>query len=191
MTYLGLTPRRTSTQRLFFALWPDATVRQQLAACNAALGAKLGKAIPAQNLHLTLAFLGAVTASQRKAMLDAASDIRLAHFDLRLDTLGYWSRPRIVWLGSKLAPPPALLQIVSALRQALPAAGLVADARAFQVHVSLRRKLLHRPLLPAVEAVFWPVQEFVLVESELGSTGSVYTIIQRWALEAEAGQTGR
>lgn len=174
-----------STQRLFFALWPHAEVREQLAACNRALGTKLGKAIDPKNLHLTLAFLGAVTPIQRECLLDAASGIRQDSFVLMLEALGYWPRPRIAWLGSKQAVPPALLNIVSALRQGMQACGLAPESRAFQVHVSLRRKLARRPTLTAVEAVRWPVQDFALVESELNATGSVYRIIRRWALNSD------
>ena len=49
-------------QRLFFALWPDDAVRARLDQAGEELLGKRVKRVPAANLHLTLAFAGAVTA---------------------------------------------------------------------------------------------------------------------------------
>ncbi len=46
--------------RLFFALWPDPPTRTALAMLVDGLPLVGGRRVPAENLHLTLAFLGNV-----------------------------------------------------------------------------------------------------------------------------------
>ncbi|HYL02781.1 MAG TPA: 2'-5' RNA ligase family protein, partial [Steroidobacteraceae bacterium] len=60
------------TRRLFFALWPDAAQRTVLAhAVRKAVRNCGGRPVPAESLHVTLAFLGSVPES-RMAELGAA-----------------------------------------------------------------------------------------------------------------------
>ena len=59
--------------RLFFALWPPAETAAALARWAKGLE---GRAIPAEKIHLTLAFLGGVApdrAANRSAMADPAA----------------------------------------------------------------------------------------------------------------------
>ena len=54
-------PPQAPSRRLFFALWPDEDMRQaMLHAIRKAARASGGRPVPAANLHVTLAFLGAV-----------------------------------------------------------------------------------------------------------------------------------
>ncbi|MGH8519928.1 MAG: 2'-5' RNA ligase family protein, partial [Gammaproteobacteria bacterium] len=53
------------TQRLFFALWPSEEARSSLAEVTASLHVRRAKPVPAENLHITLLFLGSVTAQTR------------------------------------------------------------------------------------------------------------------------------
>ncbi len=55
----------TPPQRLFFALWPSEEVRAGLAEVMASLDVRGGKPVAAENLHITLLFLGSVTAQTR------------------------------------------------------------------------------------------------------------------------------
>jgi len=79
--------------RLFFALWPPRESAQALARWAAALQ---GKAIPAEKIHLTLAFLGGV---EPQKAIAAARQVRGEPFDLPLDTAKYWRDSHIVWAG--------------------------------------------------------------------------------------------
>ena len=48
-------------RRLFFAFWPDEMERQRLVQATAgAAGMSGGRLVPAESLHVTLAFLGSV-----------------------------------------------------------------------------------------------------------------------------------
>ena len=113
-------PRR---RRVFFALWPDESTRAALAkTTRRAVRAAGGRPTPRENLHITIAFLGGLEPDE----LDRARDvppIRTGSFELTLDTLGYWARPRILWL-SPAGKPDALAELERSLWDGLVSAGI-------------------------------------------------------------------
>jgi 2'-5' RNA ligase len=162
--------------RLFFALWPDATVRAALAhhadVAHAACG---GRRMRAQNLHFTLAFLGDVDTVRLEALLAAASTVAPRRFVIGVDRVAYWAHNQIVWAGASQVPD-ALVALVADLRAALDSGGFRHDAKPFVPHVTLLRDA--RPaVLPALAPVTWPVERFVLVRSVPGQD---YVILREW-----------
>ena len=77
-----------SSQRLFFALLPDEVVRKQLRRLQKDLSQAGGRPVPAENLHLTLLFLGDVPTEKIEAVRDTAADVAGCRFDLVLDAFG-------------------------------------------------------------------------------------------------------
>ena len=66
--------------RMFFALWPDALTRAQVA--NAAAVLRLTSAarpVPQQNYHLTLAFVGEVPSSRLAVLRQIGLSQRRSH----------------------------------------------------------------------------------------------------------------
>ncbi|MEZ5542715.1 MAG: RNA 2',3'-cyclic phosphodiesterase [Pseudomonadota bacterium] len=169
-------------RRLFFALWPDAAVRAALAAAGQALAGKRIKRVPADNLHLTLAFAGPVTAEVAACLARNAGAVRAAPFELCIDHAGYWPRPRILWLGPAHMPPP-LWELAGALRVCLAGCGLVPEARAFQAHITVARRCSQPAAVPDFPVVNWPVSDFCLVESVPAENGSSYRPLACWPLE--------
>jgi len=131
------------------------------------------------NLHLTLAFLGDLSAERVADARAAADGLAAGSFELRLDRLGYWKHNRILWAGGESAPLTAL---ATALAERLRARSFRLDERPFAAHVTLLRDA-RCPALPALaEALAWPVAEFVLARSpEPGKVGA-YEIVGRWPL---------
>ena len=77
--------------KLFFALWPDSGTRDVLAATAGVLRRTCGgRAPPAHNLHLTLAFLGNVPAARLPELEDLAAAVHTEPFVLELDRIGWW-----------------------------------------------------------------------------------------------------
>jgi 2'-5' RNA ligase len=171
-----------ATQRLFFALWPNAQVRAALEEASRSLLGKRVKRIPATNLHITLAFAGSVTASVRHCLETAAGNLTLAPFDLMLDHSGYWHRPRIAWLGPTHTPP-ALWSLVGGLRTVFETCGLPVETRPYQPHVTLARKISRLANDAPVTPVPWPIRSFSLVESVNTPHGVNYQPLVTWALE--------
>ena len=176
-----------ATQRLFFALWPEAELQQQLAhAAAALLPEHAGRRVRAENLHGTLVFLGAVNRDQRTCVEAAADAVQVESFDLTLDRFGYFRRPQVAWVGTSQAPT-ALTALVTQLGQGCAACGFPPETRPYALHVTVARKLRRDPGRPPFLAVAWPVARFSLVESVSAEDGTHYQPLRFWALEKNKG----
>jgi 2'-5' RNA ligase len=165
---------------LFLALWPDAAVRAGLESWSGALhDACGGRRIRAENLHLTLAFLGGVDEARVPAVEEAAGRVVPRSFSLVLDEPGYWKRNRLAWAGASAAPA-ALDTLVAELRAALRAAGVAFDPKPFVSHVTLLREARAPAKMPPLEAIHWPVGGFALVRSVTAPEGSRYEARRTW-----------
>jgi RNA 2',3'-cyclic 3'-phosphodiesterase len=173
-----------TTRRLFFALWPDDTVRAALDAAGRALTGKRIKRVPADNLHLTLAFAGPVTATAGACLERSAAALRLSPFELTLDHAGYWLRPRILWIAPTRVPP-GLWALAGALRATLAGCGIEPEARGFQAHITIARKYAQGEPGAGFATVTWPVSRFCLVQSDSAESGAVYRPLHCWPLEGE------
>jgi len=170
--------------RLFFALWPSDAIAAQLhAAARAAHAECGGRTMRCDTLHITLAFLGSVAAGRVAEAEAAAGRMSAPAFELELDRLGYWKHNRIVWAGCS-APPPALLDLATALTQELRMGGFVLDERPFAAHATLLRnaRCASAPAPLLASPVCWPVSDFALVESHAAVGGSRYQVRRRWPL---------
>jgi RNA 2',3'-cyclic 3'-phosphodiesterase len=136
---------------------------------------------PAPNLHLTLRFLGHIEASIGDGIADRLGGSAPAGFELELGSVGTFQRGRlvrVVWLGLRRGADQARA-LAAEVEVACTEAGLAAEARAFQPHLTLARArardgavlpaLASPPQLPA-----WRADELVLYRSRLGRGGSVY-----------------
>jgi RNA 2',3'-cyclic 3'-phosphodiesterase len=166
--------------RLFFALWPDDSVRDALAeAARPLLAACPGRPVPESNYHLTLAFLGSVDADRLDAIRVAAADVQLTRFDLRIDGHGHWPRPQIAWLGCRDIPAAAGA-LAQALWTRLEPLGFKPEARPFRAHLTVLRSCPRCDWPGPVSPVDWPVREFVLARSVTLPAGARYQVIERW-----------
>lgn len=173
--------QRAVTRRMFFALWPDTAVRTALAVQGCEQALRNGRAVAPENLHITLAFVGGITAEQSRCMEAAASGITAQPFAFSVDHVGYWARPRILWAGASTVPA-GLTTLVDALNQALTPCGHEPDPRPFQAHVTLARKARRAPDVREIPPIVWRADAFCFVESVAGERGVEYHVLRRWAL---------
>lgn len=173
-----------ATRRLFFALWPDRTVRTQCDWYASALLGKRVRRVSAANLHLTLGFAGSVDRDTGHCLEARADELQLPPFSLTIDHLGYWPKPRILWIGPRNTPAE-LWQLAGAIRDLFSACGVQQDKRAFRAHMTLARKF--SGALPAGDApaIGWPVSEFCLLQSVSTDHGVSYRVLRSWALEGD------
>ncbi len=170
-------------QRLFFALWPDGDTQSALAGlAKARLPCGGGRLVAARNLHLTMAFLGAVDAGTRRCAERAAESLRVPAFELEFRRLGYWPRPRVLWSAPERTPA-GLTMLESMLRDALSACGHTPESRPFQAHITLARKVRGTVSETAHAPVRWPVSSFHLVASQTLADGARYQPLVSWRLE--------
>ena len=169
-------------RRLFFALWPDDQLRLQLNKLNNKLGRQVrGRKMRVENLHLTLSFIGGVDESTCDCLQQMASTIQGVPFQLTLDQLGYFPRPKVIWLGCSETPEPLQL-LVNAVNDGLLKCGLEPEKRPFHTHLTLMRKCTKGARLDNLEPLEWSVHDFCLVESNTLPEGAEYRVIKRWPL---------
>jgi len=177
--------RAEPQRRLFFALWPDEGVRAALAQTATRLLGKRIKRVPAANLHITLAFAGMVTAPVRDCLEVAAGSIHGPAFELGIDHVGHWPRPRIFWIGPTRIPP-ALWTLAGQLRTALEDCGLQPETRPYQPHITLARKISAANVIQQgatpIEPVPWSIKHFCLLESITGPRAATYHVLASWEL---------
>ncbi|MDB5987493.1 MAG: 2-5 ligase [Nevskia sp.] len=173
--------------RFFFALWPGELVRTQLNAAAATIppGSARALRVKPERYHLTLAFLGALQPQQVEAAQKAGSAVAAAAFRLQLDTVGYFSGPRLAWIGPQAAPSE-LLRLKAELDRELLHLGLPVERNQFQPHVSCLRGLDDAPDAPSV-SISWPIDEFVLMRSAIKDGVTIYKRIGRWRMAARSG----
>jgi len=168
-------------ERLFFAIWPGPACAAALEELSRTLArAADGRAVPAEKIHLTLAFLGHMPV-ERIASAEEAACFRARAVDGALDHVGSFRRAAVAWAGMS-DPPPALLQLQAKLVARLAERGFALEERPFTPHVTLARRIRRPVARAAIEAIAWEARELTLVRSESG-TGR-YTIIKRWPLGA-------
>lgn len=164
--------------RLFFALDCPPKLASAIAGWRDALYLA-GRAVAAENLHLTLAFLGNQPPSRVAELQQLAATLQLPGFDLHLDRLQR-RRNGLLYLAPSQVPE-ALLALATALHKGLGEIGVSLDERPFHAHLTLMRRCPRRPQ-DASPAFDWPVSHFSLFASEQGSQGCRYQRLQQWPL---------
>jgi 2'-5' RNA ligase len=181
MPCVGWGVSERSASRLFFALWPEPSVREPIIALLPRLAEQGGRPVAAENIHLTLAFLGQTSPAQRRFMEHWAESRAHLAFSLSLDRFGHWPGPRVLWLGPSQWPRE-LDTLVACLAEGMSQCGLSPDKRRYTPHVTLLRKASGMPLfLPEVN-LHWQTKRFVLCESRSGEEGVRYRVLRHWDL---------
>lgn len=174
--------------RLFVAIRPPRPARERLLAL-------MGGVLNARwqddaQLHLTLRFIGEVDRHRAQDVAASLASVHAPRFDLALHGAGHFGqsgRHETLWIG--VAPHDALAALHKKVDQACRRIGLPSEGRAYLPHITVAR--LGRgagpiePFLAAASAtssVPFTIDSFCLYESDLGSGGSIYEIVERYPL---------
>ena len=136
---------------------------------------------PADNMHLTLRFIGSVERVVVDGIADRLAAGALPGFDVELGELGTFKRGRlvrVVWQGLR-SGAEAATRLAGQVDAECRAAGLEGEKRAFQAHLTLARARARDgaelpSLPPPPRFVPWRATELVLYSSHLGRAGAVY-----------------
>jgi 2'-5' RNA ligase len=163
---------------LFFALWPDAQTRERIAEAAARLswGAS-AQAVPPENYHVTLAFLGDVAPARLPALQRIAQEQLGVACDIAFAACDYWADSQAVVAVSVRAPLP-LLQLSAGLHRDL----MLSAPQRFCAHVTLARKVAQAPGRQALSPFDWRARSFCLLRSEIRGARVVYTVVDTWPL---------
>jgi 2'-5' RNA ligase len=176
--------------RLFTAIEIPEAVRTRLSFLQGGVpGARWS---PAENLHLTLRFIGEVDEAVANDIDDMLSSLHAPAFELTLKGAGEFGGrdPHALWVG--VSPNEALMRLAAKIESALQRMGLEAETRKYSPHVTLAR-LRDAPIAKvraflAAHAAFdsgpFAVRAFALFSSYPSSNGSLYRMERSYALDA-------
>lgn len=150
--------------------------------------------VAAENLHLTLKFLGEVEPGRLDGVATALAGVVTAApaFPLALRGLGAFpspTRPRVIWAG--VTDAVEVVQLAARVEEALAQLGLPREGRPFSAHVTLGRVREPRrdPVLAAGlaegagrEFGAFRVDQVALMRSDLSPRGARYTALGSWVL---------
>lgn len=168
--------------RAFLSLTPDVDSAIAIQQWSALCWPAISRAVPLQNYHLTLAFLGDISDSQLQTIQELHDDFRHPVFDLKLDRVGYWPDSTTLWLGSTDVPED-LMSLVVKCKSIANRAGVGTDKRRYTPHLTLARKTQTPPGPPLIDPDF-PVrfESVELYQSIMDRDGVRYVELNSWSL---------
>ncbi len=173
---------RERTARVFFALVPPAHVRETLATLGTQIAERVhGRAASPENIHMTLAFIGAWPVARIPLLTDVGGRIGAQRIEVVLDTVGSFRRAGVTWIGVS-SPPAALSHLASALATSLAAVGVPVEARRFHPHLTLARRCRSAHAVETAGPYRWVIDEMTLLESETRAQGPRYSPLASWPL---------
>ncbi len=181
------------TLRAFFALDLPSSARECAERAALELRSAIPKGVrwvPAENLHLTLKFLGDVAARHVPSLVERALAklAPVSPFEVALSDFGALPNARtarVVWLGVSQGSRE-MARIARKLDAAGASIGVERERRPFRAHLTLGRLRaparvpLERAARP--EEISFRVQEVVLYESRVSSNGARYSPLARLPL---------
>ena len=166
--------------RLFFAVWPGERAARELATVGEALASICGgRPMPAEKIHITLAFLGRIEPARHAVAAGVGGSAGGSPIEMTMDSVGSFRKARVGWAApSRRAHELESLQAGLAAR--LRAAGFDLDDRPFDPHATLVRKI-DKPVPRApVAPIAWRSGALTLVRTEGDGR---YSIVESWKLE--------
>ena len=164
--------------RVFIAIcFSDNTRKRLCDAVEALRGQGQGRFSPAENLHLTLAFLGETEDAASAA--HALSQVRFPNFSIRFEGIGQFGD--LYWAG--IRPNTKLNALQSQLIGHLKAVGFTLEEREFIPHITLARRYVpSKSLSPAsvsqiLSGTEEPILEIALMRSLPCENGTFYEIL--------------
>jgi RNA 2',3'-cyclic 3'-phosphodiesterase len=169
-------------KRLFVSLELPASIAELLVRLNPRVPGV--RWLAADQIHLTLAFLGGVAAEEEEKLRVNLRAIQFSSFFLPLQGLGSFpakGRPKVIWMGVGHGHPH-LFQMHKRVTDAALAAGIEADLRPWHPHITLARceKVSAESIRPFFhrqadfDGGLVPIDSFQLKSSLLTPSGSIY-----------------
>jgi 2'-5' RNA ligase len=175
-------------------------VRDEVATVTEALRRTGGDVrwVPAENLHVTLKFLGPTGTERLDAVRVALAHVAAvtASFGVVARGIGTFpgaARARVVWVGLS---GEELQALAAAVEAQLVSEGFPPEARTFAPHLTIGRvrgprgwKRVLAAMAPYCDKTFGcsPVQEMVLYQSHLQPQGARYSVLDRFPLRQQDG----
>ncbi|HXH20126.1 MAG TPA: RNA 2',3'-cyclic phosphodiesterase [Chitinophagales bacterium] len=174
------------TRRLFIAINLPEPVRNELAAVGSFFRNPAVRWTPAENLHITLHFIGETRLDEIHQLRKKITAVTAgaSSFEITLDRLKVikkHGRPVMIW--ARMQAGEGFQLLASQLQKNLPGD----DTGTPVPHVTLARIkkgiLPDIPAMPDVKQLSWHVHKFELMNSEPGNPAPVYSIVESYELK--------
>lgn len=168
--------------RLFFALWPGEALRERLHAAAGGIPIEgAARRVPRDNLHMTLHFIGNVFFEEMICLQRQARRVTADRFRFDIDCQGFFGKPRVAWLGCRELPA-ALGELQAQLGRQLQLCGYQPEARRYQPHVTVARRIEAVSDRARFEPIPWAVGDFSLIEVRQLKKGVQYRVVETYPL---------
>lgn len=177
------------THRLFVGIRPPAAIRDAL--IDLMDGVDHARWQDEDQMHLTLRYIGEVDTHCADELAERLRAAAMPGFALTIAGTGIFEKKGVahtLWAG--LDPSPELARLHQRVERICIACGIAPEARKYHPHVTLAR--LNRaagPLVPFLARTAslrlgpWQADSYILYESTLRPTGSIYDPVIRYPLE--------
>lgn len=175
--------------RLFIAIDIPKTAQREIEGMGRSI--RNSRAVPPDQLHLTLKFLGEVESSRLYDIDEVLQTIRVQNFSLCLKGVGTFpprGTPRVLWAG--VAPVDQILLLRKSIERNLDEIGIARDKKKFTPHLTLAR-LRNSPIKQLqqflagnafLQTPEFQVDSFHLYSSKLSSKGALHTLERSYSL---------
>jgi len=124
--------------RLFIALPIPSTMRVLLHAMGRSLHG--ARAVPEEQIHLTLRFIGEVETSLLLDIKDQLKQAQFSQFQMNIRGVGHFpprGKPRVIWAGLDAGDP--LIRLKRKIDTSLIQSGIPSEGRKFSPHITIAR----------------------------------------------------
>jgi RNA 2',3'-cyclic 3'-phosphodiesterase len=150
--------------------------------------------VPAENLHVTLVFLGSVPERRLPALGDcargaaatlrsalASADSQERTLELVFDHLEHWPAAQLL-CASPIAPTAPIVALARRLQDLLLECGFAPDLKPFRPHVTVARKVVRHGPVGQMHPVVWRLKELALLQSRTLPQSALYSVVESFAL---------
>lgn len=176
--------------RLFIAINLKPSIIEQIQ--NICFGVKNARWLPADQIHLTLRFIGKCDKDLFDNIDTALEQVRIHAFSIAPEGVGYFpprGKPRILWIG--IRPSKELETLRTSIDKCLNRIGVAEERRKFHPHITVARLRDNTPpssIIPFLtqHSLFkldsFPVKNFHLYSSILRQEGAIHRIEETYTL---------
>lgn len=169
--------RRGDLQRAFIALQPSSAALSEIRSLEEEIartesGGRF-RLTPRERLHVTLAFLGDTTKTERDAVLGILRDFDPPPAIVAFDRLGSFPKSNILWLSGR---NPVLSASARAIRRMLRESGIRFDEKPFREHITLARNWQGPVPALSFEPIAWKLEPPRLMLSVRSADGKLLYI---------------
>ncbi|MBO4409746.1 MAG: RNA 2',3'-cyclic phosphodiesterase [Spirochaetales bacterium] len=175
---------REQTFRAFLALDVNDEARRELSRLAGILKSQCRGSYPSPDMyHMTLAFLGDITAVQADALCRVLEGVaeKYKPFDLRLCRLGFFAQPESATVFCSTERDNTLLSLAQDVYRAAWDVRIPFDDKPFRAHITLGRRVdLRTTRINSIEVdhVPFPASGITLYKSILRPSGPIYEALE-------------